>query len=330
MEMKRRVPFVFSLTVMLFFLINSTARAQEKSYPAKPIQMIATVAAGTGVDIFFRLLSEELRKAWKVPINVLNKPAAGGVSACTDVANAEKDGYTMLATLMLTPISMTVANPKGPVNLLRDFDPIFVDVGYAAVIFVAKGDSEFRSLKDVVNYARTKPGELIFGAGKAGTMLYLEPELLRRETKINITVLPFEKGPVEIVPNVLGGHIHAGASSDTVAYAHIKAGRLRGLVTDIKSQILPDVPTFAEAGFPTIDLVPAVGLFGPKGLPPGVTKTWEKTLGALTKDPAFVDSVRKVNLNLDIWIGAEKLNKYLKGEIEKYSRFTPEELGWKR
>lgn len=316
---------------MIVLGLNLTVQAQVKQYPNKPIQIVTTVAAGAGFDSFFRLIAEELKKTWKVPINILNKPGAGGVPGCTDVAHAEKDGHTLLATLILTPGALTVVDPKGPVNLFRDFDPIFVDVGYGPVIFVSRTESQFKSLKDFINDAKRKPGELIVATGRAGTYLYLETELLKREAKINITILPFDKGPGEIIPNVLGGHVHAGVMSDAVAYPHIQAGRMQGLVTDMKSKILPNVPTFAEEGYPAIDLAATIGLLGPKGMPPQVLATWGKALEALFKEPSFVDTVHnKLRYNLNIIMETEKLQNLLKKEFEKFSRFTPEELGFKK
>ncbi len=329
--MKAKIILIFSLVVMLVLGLNSTGFPQVKGYPNRPIQIVITIAAGAGFDSFFRLIAEELKKTWKIPINIFNKPGAGGAQGCTEVANAEKDGYTLLATLILTPGAHTVVNPRGPINLFRDFDPIFLDYGYGPVIFVSRSESEFKSLKDVINFSRKKPGALLVATGRAGTYLYLEAELLKREAKINITILPFDKGPAEITPNVLGGHVHIGVVSDTMANPHIQAGRMQGLVTDIKSTILPGVPTFAEEGYPAIDLTPTIGLFAPKGTPPEVIRTWEKALEGLLKDPAFVDAVnKKLRYNLNILMGGEKLNNFLKKEFERFSRFTPEELGLKQ
>ncbi len=330
-KMKTKIILIFSLVVMLVLGLNSTGFPQIKGYPNKPIQIVATVAAGAGFDSFFRLIAEELKKTWKVPVNILNKPGAGGAPGCSDVANAAKDGHTLLATLTLTPGALTVVDPKGPINLFRDFDPIFVNRAYNSCLLVTRSDSEFKSLTDVINYARKKPGDLLVATGRAGTWLYLEAELLKREAKIDITILPFDKGPAEIIPNVLGGHAHLGIPTDNTAYPQIQAGRMRGLVFDAKSIVYPNIPTYADLGYPAVGKsTPTFGLFGPKGMSPEVIKTWEKGLEALLKEPTFVDFVhKKLHYNLNIIMGAE-LHAFLKEELEIYSRFTPEELGYKK
>ena len=330
--MKVKILFIVCLVVMFIGGFNSTVQPQVKGYPNKPIQIIVTLAAGVGFDAVFRMIADEQRKTWKVPINILNKPGAGGVPGCEEVAKAEKDGSVLLASLILTPGALTVIDPKGSVNIFRDYDPIFLNYAYNSVLLFCRSDSEFKSLRDVITYAKKKPGELIVATARAGTYLYLAAELLKREAKIDITILPFDKGPAETIPNVLGGHCHLGIATDNTAYPHIQAGRLRGLALDAKSIVLPDIPTYADRGYPVVSKIPPTyGLFGPKGMPPEVIKTWEKAMEAFLKDPTFVDTMtKKFKYNLNMIMGTEKLNAFLKEEVERYSRFSAEELGYKK
>lgn len=317
-----------SLATLLCFGFLTSAYSQADKYPNKPVQIVVPHRAGGGIDRFIRMLAEELTKTWNVSINIINKPGAGGAIAGSDVANAANDGYMVLGGLLNLLTSMTVGNPTGPVNLQRDYDPLSIFYGYASVVLVTKNDSEFKSIEDVVSYAKKKPGELVCGTSQVGTTFYLNAMLLNRYAKIDITILPL-RGSSEITPQVLGGHIQLGYLSDVAARSYISANRMRPLAVDIKSSVV-DVPTFGDKGYKDINLVSSIGIFGPKGMPAPVLQTWENTLNAIMKDPKFIDAATKMGYNLNPVIEPGKLNKLVKDEIEKYSRFTPEELGWKK
>ena len=158
---------------------------------------------------------------------------------------------------------MTVANPKAPANLVRDFQPIAILHGYAAVIMLGRADAEFKNLKDVVSQAQKKPGDLIVAVGPVGTSLTLEVELLKRAAKIDITSLPFA-GSAQAMTNLLGGHVNFAMASDVAAQPHIKAGKLIGLAVDMESAVLPDVPTFAKQGYPQVNLLASVAFLSAK------------------------------------------------------------------
>jgi len=305
----------------------SAAFPAPKEYPNKPIQIVVPHAAGGGIDIYLRLLSEELKKTWKVTVNVLNKPGGAGVVAAADVANAEKDGYTVLGMLLNLLATITAANPRSPVNLLRDFDPLEVNT-YAALTIVTRSESNLKSFDDIVEYARKKPDELICGTSEVGSTIYLEALLLNRFANIKITLVPLQ-GTSEIIPNVLGGHFHLGFINDVLAKPYLASGKMRALVSDIRSPLL-NCPTFAEKGYPQVNITNSMAILGPKGLPPAIVKVWENTLEIVVKEPNFINSYKKLGYNIDMITGADRLNKRLKDEIEKYSHFTPEELGWKK
>ena len=237
-----------------------------QNFPTKPIELVVSSSPGGGIDLIFRLLAEELAKTLKVQVNVVNQPAGAGAIAAEKVAGARKDGYTLLGSLLGQVATMSVANPKAPANLVRDFQPIAILHGYAAVIMLGRADAEFKNLKDVVSQAQKKPGDLIVAVGPVGTSLTLEVELLKRAAKIDITSLPFA-GSAQAMTNLLGGHVNFAMASDVAAQPHIKAGKLIGLAVDVESAVLPDVPTFAKQGYPQVNLLASVAFLAPKGLP---------------------------------------------------------------
>jgi tripartite-type tricarboxylate transporter receptor subunit TctC len=299
-----------------------------QNFPTKPIDLVVSSSPGGGIDLIFRLLAEELAKTLKVQVNVVNQPAGAGAIAAEKVAGARKDGYTLLGSLLGQVATMSVANPKAPANLVRDFQPIAILHGYAAVIMLGRADAEFKNLKDVVSQAQKKPGDLIVAVGPVGTSLTLEVELLKRAAKIDITSLPFA-GSAQAMTNLLGGHVNFAMASDVAAQPHIKAGKVIGLAVDVESAVLPDVPTFAKQGYPQVNLLASVAFLAPKGLPESVAKTLTDAIRKTVEEPKLKENLEARGYNVDLRTSAVDLNKLIKEEIDKYSRFTPEDLGWK-
>jgi tripartite-type tricarboxylate transporter receptor subunit TctC len=299
-----------------------------QNFPTKPIDLVVSSSPGGGIDLIFRLLAEELAKTLKVQVNVVNQPAGTGAIAAEKVAGARKDGYTLLGSLLGQVATMSVANPKAPANLVRDFQPIAILHGYAAVIMLGRADAEFKNLKDVVSQAQKKPGDLIVAVGPVGTSLTLEVELLKRAAKIDITSLPFA-GSAQAMTNLLGGHVNFAMASDVAAQPHIKAGKLIGLAVDVESAVLPDVPTFAKQGYPQVNLLASVAFLAPKGLPDATAKILADAIRKTVEEPKLKENLKSRGYNVDLRTSAADLNKLIKEEIDKYSRFTPEDLGWK-
>jgi tripartite-type tricarboxylate transporter receptor subunit TctC len=322
----RNLLLLFSAVVLVLGGLNPVVYA-EGLYPNRTIQITIPHTPGGGNDALVRLLADELTKIWKVPVNVFNKPGGGGAVAASDVAHAGKDGYTILGMLESTLVAMSVAKPDGPVNLFRDFDPLASHYSYAPNVLVTYNNSPYKSLEDVVNYAKAKPGDLICGTSSIGADITLEAMLFNRSAKIDITPMNFE-GAAEVTRNVLGKHIPLGMVGFIPARPHIAAGTLRVLASDSKSSML-QAPTFAEKGYPEVNVISSIVFAGPKGLPPAVIKTWADTVSKIGKDPDFIARVKKIGSDVTFYVGAEN-EKYLRNEVKNFSRFTPEELGWKK
>lgn len=306
--------------------VTSVGYTQVKDYPKNPIQIVLGHSAGGGIDIFYRLVAEGLARKWKVPVNILNKAQASGAVAADEVARADKDGYTMLGNLVGPLATLTIANPKSPINLLRDFEPIEMH-SYAAQVLLVNADSKFKSYDELIDYARKKPGELLCAVSDIGSNLHLEMLLFQRSSNVKFTLVHHE-GTQEIIAGLLGRHFDTGYVNDVVATPFVAAGKMRAIVSDIKSPL--GCPTFAEKGYPQVNLPPIMALMGPKGLPPAIIKTWEDAIGEIVKDPNFAASMKKLNYTITMTVGREKLAKAIKEEFDKYARFTPEELGWKK
>jgi len=316
---------LFSITVCAL-VISTPLFAQP--FPSRPIELIVTSNPGGGVDLLFRLVADEMTKLLKTQVNVVNQAAGSGAIGAEKVAASRKDGYTLLGSLLGQVATMNVANPKGPANLTRDFQPVAVLYGYAAVIMLSRTDSEFKTLKDVVALAHKKPGEIIVGVGPTGTSLTLEVELLKRAAKIDITPLPFA-GSAQTITNLLGGHVNLAMASDVAALPHIKGGKLQGVAVDVDSAVLPEVATFAKQGFPQVNLLAHLAFLAPKGTPDATIKILADTIRKTLQDPKLKENLNARGYNLDLRTATADLNTLVKEEMEKYSRFSADELGWK-
>jgi tripartite-type tricarboxylate transporter receptor subunit TctC len=315
-------------TIVALAVLGLSPALYGQSFPTKPIELVVSSSPGGGVDLIFRLLAEELAKTLKTQINVVNQNAGAGAIAAEKVAGARKDGHTLLGTLLGQVATMSVANPKAPANLLRDFQPIAILHGYAAVIILGRADSEIKTIKDLVTQAQKKPGDLIVAVGPVGTSLTLEVELLRRAAKIDITSLPFA-GSAQAMTNLLGGHVNFAMASDVAAQPHIKGGKLIGLAVDVESAVLPEVPTFAKQGYPQVNLLASVAFLAPKGMPDATAKILADAVRKAVEEPKLKENLKARGYNVDLRTTAADMNKLVKEEIDKYSRFTPEDLGWK-
>jgi tripartite-type tricarboxylate transporter receptor subunit TctC len=320
--MKTRIILIF----LCALVISKPLLAQP--FPSKPIEIVVTSNPGGGVDLLFRLFAEEMTKILKTQVNVANQAAASGAIGAEKVASAKKDGYTLLGSLLGQVATMNVANPKGPANLIRDFQPIAILHGYAAVILLSRADSEFKTVKDIVAFAQKKPGEIIVGVGPTGTSLTLEIELLKRAAKIDLTALPLA-GSAQTITNLLGGHVQLAMASDVAALPHIKGGKLHGVAVDVGSVSLPEVATFAKQGFPQVNLLAHLAFLAPKGTPDAALKTLTDSIRKAVQEPKLQENLKTRGYNVDLRTSAAELNKLVKEELEKYGRFNTDELGWK-
>jgi len=314
--------------IVVLALCTASSLVYGQPFPNKPIELVVPSSAGGGVDLVFRLIAEELTKNLKTPVNVANQTAGAGAIAAEKVAAARKDGYTLLGALLGQVATMTVADPKAPANLQRDFQPLAILHGYAAVIMLGRADAEIKTVKELVAQAQKKPGDLIVAVGPPGTSLTLEVELLKRAANIDLTSLPFA-GSAQGITNLLGGHVNFAMASDVAAQAHIRAGKLIGLAVDIESAVLPDVPTFAKQGYPQVNLLASVAFLAPRGVPEATATILTEAIRKTVQEPKLQENLKSRGYNIDLRTTPADLNKLAKEEIDKYARFTPQDLGWK-
>jgi tripartite-type tricarboxylate transporter receptor subunit TctC len=255
-----------SVAKLVLFVVAAAAGLANAAWPDKPIHFIVPFTAGSGTDIIARTVSDAMAKALGQPIIIENRPGAGGTLGATQVAKSAPDGYTLLIHS-----AGHVANPAIYANLpydtLKDFAGITPLASLPNVLVVppARG---WKTVKDLVDQARAKPGALNYGSAGLGSATHMNAEIFRQAAKFDAVHIPF-KGTPEAMTETATGRIDFFFAPVSSSLQLIKDGRLQALAvgTTTRSPQLPDVPTTIEAGYPHSDYVFWVGLFAPAATP---------------------------------------------------------------
>jgi tripartite-type tricarboxylate transporter receptor subunit TctC len=258
---------IASITIALLALVAPApaARAQD-SYPSRPVHILVPFPAGGAVDSVARTLADELGKRWPANIIIDNRPGAGGAIAADATAKAAPDGYTLVVVASGHPIAPFLQR-KLAYDVFADFTPLTL-LGSTPNMALVRSDSPIKTLADLVAAARAKPGQLSYGHSGNGTSVHLAAELLKAMANVDIVSVPY-KGGAPAINDLIGGHIPISFNNLIEARPMIEAGKVRALAvtTAKRTPLLPDVPTFDEAGVKGYDTGVWWALLGPAGLP---------------------------------------------------------------
>src|SRR5256885_4326443 len=240
------------------------AQAQS-AFPAKPVHILVPYPAGGGVDVLARTLGEVVSRQGGQSVVVENRPGAGGMIASQGLVASPPDGYTLI---MVASGHATNAflYPKLPYDTFKDFTPISL-LASSPNILLVRADSPFKTLADVIEQAKAKPGSLSFAHAGNGTSTHLAGELLKSLAKVDIAAIPY-KGGAPAINDLLGGQIPLSFNNGPESVGQIAAGTVRALAvtTAQRAPFLPDVPSVAEtvSGY---DTEVWWGLLGPANMP---------------------------------------------------------------
>ncbi len=312
---------VLLLCGLTSFIVCGAGLAQEK-YPSRPIEMVVPFAPGGSADVAARTYSDDLSKALKVAVNVVNRAGGSGIQGVTFVVRGKKDGYTILGTTGTPLVIMPAISKEVTYDPLKDVIPIGY-FGLAPSVFAVRNDSPFKTLKELIEYARQNPGKLKNGAGGVGTESNFNLVLLCSKAKINITSIPFQSGG-EALPAVLGGHVDMTSNTLATLGPQLKAGTLRGLGIGTKKRHpdYPDIPTTAELGYPDVNVSVWFGMFVPTGVPKQVVDALVPVVEKVFTSPEVIQRAEKAGIDAD-YMGPEELRKHMEVQIptiEKVAR----------
>jgi tripartite-type tricarboxylate transporter receptor subunit TctC len=293
-------------------LMAAPALAQ---YPNKPIRIVVPFAAGSATDLISRILGNSVSTAIGQPVIIDNKVGADGAIAGLEVAKATPDGYTLLMATN-SPMSVAPAMKKvPPYDPVADFTPI-TDVGRYTFFVVVHPGVPAKSLPELVQYAKANPGKINYATGN--TTGIVSSALFASLAKIDMVHVPYKSEP-QAMTDMVGGRVQLMFASSTTAVPQVRDGKLRALVTTLpkRSQLLPDVPTIGEAGYPEFSIISWAGLFGPAKMPAEVTARLNKEFVAAMGRPDVQAAMEKQAFVLTPST-PEKLAAYTKEQLESY------------
>jgi tripartite-type tricarboxylate transporter receptor subunit TctC len=259
-------PTLFGLALLTaLFAQPPRALAQDRpaGYPAKPIRVIVGIAAAGGLDTMTRLAAQKLSERWGQPVIVDNRPGGGTVLAMDLVVKAQPDGYTLLAasdTLMMNGVLK-----RAEYDVRKAFIPI-VQLTTQPYMLVVNPSLPAKSVKELIAYAKSRPGSLNYASQGMGTTGHIGWERFKFMTGVDIVHVPY-KGAAPAVIDVMGGQVQMTFSNVVTSGAHVRSGKLRGLAitSPQRGQVFPDMPTVAEAGVPGFELSNSYGYYAPAG-----------------------------------------------------------------
>lgn len=277
---------------LLTCAIASAALAQPAAYPAKPIRLLIPFAAGGGADVTTRPFVQRLSDNLGQPIVYENRGGAGGVLAGELVARAPADGYTLLMGAVGV-MTVTAHLTKMPFDPIQDFAPISKIADVASILGARPGFAP-RNLKEIVAHAKTNPGKLIWGVTGIGAPGHLAMERFRFEQALDLTAV-FYKGAGPGTVALLSNEVDIMSANPGVFMPHIKAGRLRPIGTSSAQRIaiMPDLPTYAELGFPGYVYASWYGMVAPVGTTAAVINKLHQETVRVLKDNDITASITR-------------------------------------
>jgi tripartite-type tricarboxylate transporter receptor subunit TctC len=301
----------------LGLVFSSASQALAQAYPAKPIRIVCTLAAGGGVDATARIIGQGLTESWGQPVIVDNRPGAGGTIATEAVARAAADGYTLLMT---SPGHVTAPSLyKLNYDTLKDLAAVSMIVSSPSVL-VVHPSLPAGSMKDLLALARARPGELSFGSSGNGSPGHMTVELLAMTAGVRLVHVPY-KGTPPILADLIGGRIVAAASSVASTMPHVTAGRLKALaVTSARRSIAqPQLPTVAESGVPGFAVDIWYGLLAPAEVPREIVSRLHDGVTTVVGRPEVRQKLLAAGLEPSL-MAPEPFGRYLATEVAKWGK----------
>lgn len=303
--------------------VSGALSAHAQGYPSKPVRIVVAQAPGAQSDLFTRLLGQKLSESLGQPVISDPRPGAGGAIGAEIGARAAPDGYTLLMATNSTHSANPALYAKLPYDPVNDFAPITLTV-VTPYVLTTHPSLPVSTLKQLIEFAKARPGQLNYASAGNGSTHHLCGELLKSMTGINIVHVPYKGGPPATAA-VMSGEMSMQFSSLSALHTLIKVGKLRalGVTATKRAQLLPEVPTIAEAGLPGFEMLSWFGLLAPAATPRAIINRLN------------AETIKALNLpDVKSMIAAqgtearpgtpEQLGDYIKSEITRIGKIARE------
>jgi len=329
MHQKSVIQKAVVVLVVLCGVMGAGFSPAAAAYPENPVQLVIPFGPGGLTDILWRSISDHISKEMKATLVLVNKPGGGGVVGTAFAAAAKADGYTLVSAnsdpLTISP----VFTPSVTYHPDKNFTYIAKLVAFAQTLSVRE-DSPFKTIEDVVAYAKANPRKLKAAVMGVGSTPHTILGVFKQEAGIEINAVPFDSGG-ETVVNLVGGHTDICIVSVSALKAQLDAGKVRilGMCSPRRIPGYPDIPTLAEKGFKKSSIATGVGLAGPKGLDPTIVAKWQTAIEATMKDPAMASVIEKLGGCFIDYKTGEAYKKELMADYDLFKELLPTLSGQK-
>ena len=298
------------------------AQAQA-DYPNKPVTLVVPYPAGGANDAVARLVGQKMAEGLKQPVIIDNKPGAGTTIGTALVAKAPADGYTLVLGSLASHAVAPHLYAKPGYQAIDDFAAIGT-IGLAPIVLIVAKESPYADLKALVAAAKAKPDMLTYGSAGNGSPLHLAGELFKQAAKVQVTHVPYKGGNAHTM-DLMGGRLDMILDTATSAVPMIKGDKVRPLAVAASARMAeyPNVPTFAEAGYPGFEVSAWYALYAPAKTPKAVLDRLNAELAAALKNPEVSDKLRNLGVR-PLSGSADALASFTKAEYERYGKVMRE------
>ena len=297
--------------------------AGAQSYPVKPVRYVVPFDAGSSPDIVGRTITERLSRLWGQQVVVDNRVGAAGTLGSAYVAKSAPDGYTLLqANIASNAISVSLY-AKMPYDQLRDLVPI-TRIGMTPNIIMVHPSTPFRTVRQLVDYAKAHPGQLSYSASLPGTSPHLTIELLKLQLKFDVLYIPYKLG-AQALTDTIGGQVPINISNAPLSTGAIQGKRLRALAVTSAQRIalFPDVPTMRESGVPDFEVNSWYGLMATAATPAAILDKINADMHTALRAPEVEKRMQEVGMPPSPTTRQE-FDQFVRTEIARWARVIKE------
>jgi tripartite-type tricarboxylate transporter receptor subunit TctC len=302
--------------------VDVTVQAQE--YPARPIRIVVPFAPGGGTDVFARVMGQRLQEAFAQSVVVDNRAGAGGTIGTELVAKSPPDGLTLMFTTTAVATNVTLY-PRLAVDPLKDLVPI-TQLGSTSSVLCVHPSVPARTVQDVVALSKRTRGGLNFASNGPGTSGHLAGAMFVHLSGARLTHIPY-KGAAPAITDALGGHVPMLFDSTIAIVPHLKAGKLIPIAVTgaTRSPQLPDVPTFAEAGYPDFDAALWEGVLAPAGTPAPIIAKLNTEINRAIAAPEVKAKLAEMGADV-VGTTPEQFGDFIRSEITRWSKVVKPDM----
>lgn len=290
--------------------------AQAQGYPSQPIKLVIPFAAGGPSDVLARAFTPKLGENLGQPIVIENKPGAGANLAAEYVANSKPDGYTLFLMMVGTQAINETLYKKLNYNLVKDFSPVSL-IASSSLLFVANPSAPFKTIPELIAYAKANPNKISFASSGAGTPLHLGGELFNTQAGTDILHVPY-KGAAPALTDVLGGQIETALVGTPAALPYVRSGKLIPLgITSLKrSPNAPEIPAISEF-LPKFEVELVYAIVAPANTPKTIIEKLNSQLNVVLNNPEIKSQINGKGFEI-VTSSPNQLGDYIKSEVTKW------------